>query len=137
MKISAKTEYACLALMELARLGSTGQPVRVRDLAEAHGIPERYLVQILLQLKGAGLVASARGTSGGYQLMRPAREISVADVMRLMEGSDSSHRQRSSAASLIIADILDHAARAYMDVLRGTSIADLNQRFGSNHDWVL
>src|SRR5690349_17357095 len=60
MKLSAKAEYACLAIIALARQGLDSTPVRVREIAETHGIPERYLVQILIQLKGAGLGA---GTS--------------------------------------------------------------------------
>ena len=72
MKISAKAEYACLAVLALARHKPGEPPMRIREIAEAHGIPERYLVQILLQLKGAGLVTSVRGASGGYRLARVA-----------------------------------------------------------------
>ncbi len=61
MRISAKTEYACVAVLELAAQYGTGQPVRIRKIAERHDVPPRFLVQILLQLKGAGLVASTRG----------------------------------------------------------------------------
>ncbi|MGE3822569.1 MAG: Rrf2 family transcriptional regulator, partial [Isosphaeraceae bacterium] len=56
MRISAKSEYACLAMLALARLGQDDPPARIREISASHGIPERYLVQILLQLKGAGLV---------------------------------------------------------------------------------
>ena len=72
MKISAKSEYACLAVLALARQRAESSPVRIREISEAYGIPERYLVQILLQLKGAGLVASTRGATGGYRLAREA-----------------------------------------------------------------
>ena len=82
MRVSAKTEYACIAMLELAANYAGRQPVRVKAIADAHGIPQRFLVQILLQLKGAGLVESVRGASGGYLLSRPAAEISVADVVQ-------------------------------------------------------
>jgi Rrf2 family protein len=59
--------------------------VRVKAIADAHGIPQRFLVQILLQLKGAGLVASIRGASGGYQLARPPEEISLAHVINAID----------------------------------------------------
>ena len=59
MKISAKVEYACTELLELAGQFDTGQPARIRTIAAEHSIPQRFLVQILLQLKGAGLVASS------------------------------------------------------------------------------
>ena len=64
MIVSAKTEYACIAVLELAARHAVGEPVRIRDIAEAHGVPSRFLVQILLQLKSAGLVQSIRGAAG-------------------------------------------------------------------------
>src|SRR6187401_3716277 len=81
MIVSAKTEYACIAVLELAARHGSGEPVRIREIADAHGIPSRFLVQILLQLKGAGLVQSTRGATGGYALAKPPEAISLADVM--------------------------------------------------------
>src|SRR5438045_9435879 len=97
MRVAAKAEYACVALLELA--GSHGNPqrVRVKAIADAHGIPLRFLVQILLQLKGAGLVASIRGAAGGYQLARAAGEISLADVINV---TDRAPPPRADAAPL-------------------------------------
>ena len=86
MNISAKTEYACIAVLELAARYDQGRPVRIRDIAEANGIPSRFLVQILLQLKNAGLVTSVRGAAGGYQLAGDPAEISLGDVMAVVEG---------------------------------------------------
>ncbi len=86
MNISARAEYACLAVMQLAASYGTGVPVRVASIAAAHGIPSHFLVQILLQLKNAGLVASTRGAGGGYQLIRDPAEISLAGVLRVIEG---------------------------------------------------
>jgi Rrf2 family protein len=85
MRVSAKAEYACIAMLELAANYRDPQPVRVKTIAEAHGIPLRFLVQILLQLKGAGLVASIRGAAGGYQLARPPEEISLGDVINVID----------------------------------------------------
>src|SRR5207237_657812 len=78
---SAKAEYACIAMLELAANFGDSQPVRVKAIADAQGIPQRFLVQILLQLKGAGLVNSLRGASGGYQLTRSPEKISLADII--------------------------------------------------------
>ena len=61
MKISAKAEYACLAVLALARHGPESSPVHIREISEAYGIPERYLVQILLQLKGPGWSRAREG----------------------------------------------------------------------------
>jgi Rrf2 family protein len=85
MKVSAKAEYACIAMLELAGKYGPAQPLRVKAIADAHGIPVRFLVQILLQLKGAGLVASTRGAMGGYQLARSPERISLADVINAID----------------------------------------------------
>jgi Rrf2 family protein len=87
MNISAKTEYACIAVLELAASFGSNEPVRIKHIADTHGIPSRFLVQILLQLKGAGLVASTRGASGGYQLAKDPKKITLLDVMTVIEGS--------------------------------------------------
>ena len=90
MRLSAKAEYACLAMIALAGQPPGLPPMRIREIAEAYEIPERYLVQILLQLKGAGLVYSIRGASGGYRLARPADQISLGEVLRAIEGPGDS-----------------------------------------------
>ena len=97
MIVSAKTEYACIAVLSLATRFGGGEPVRIREIADAHGIPSRFLVQILLQLKGAGIVQSTRGASGGYQLARDPAEITLGDVMSAVDGQ--SGEITSSAAT--------------------------------------
>ena len=77
MKISVKTKYACVAVLELAANYGSGGPVPIRRIAAKHGIPDRFLVQILLELKAAGLVASIRGAAGECQLARPPAEVSL------------------------------------------------------------
>ena len=104
MRISAKAEYACVAMLELAANYREPQPVRIKAIAEAQGIPPRFLVQILLQLKTAGLVTSVRGASGGYQLTRPPESISLAQIITaiddrtLMPRSALDEMDRRSAA---------------------------------------
>jgi Rrf2 family protein len=85
MRISAKAEYACVAMLELAANYAEPQPVRIKAIADAQGIPQRFLVQILLQLKTAGLVASVRGAAGGYQLAKPPESISLAQVITAID----------------------------------------------------
>jgi len=77
MNIFAKTEYACVAMLELAANYGSGKPVPIRTIAARHGVPDRFLVQILLQIKAAGLVASTRGAAGGYHLACPPAEVSL------------------------------------------------------------
>jgi Rrf2 family protein len=90
MKLSAKAEYACLAVLELALRHDRTEPVRLVEIAGPNAIPERFLVQILLQLKGAGFVTSARGAAGGYRLAMEPREISVCDIVQIVEGPTAS-----------------------------------------------
>lgn len=86
MKISAKGEYAMRAMMFLCARHDSNTVVQTEDIAENQGIPKKYLVQILLQLKAHGLVSSRRGAAGGYHLARAPREITVGDVLRAVEG---------------------------------------------------
>ena len=92
MKISAKTEYACLALLQLAVEYESDLPVPIRTIAESNTIPTQFLVQILLQLKGAGYVTSTRGPSGGYRLAKQPNKISVSEILTLTEGPNDSQR---------------------------------------------
>jgi Rrf2 family protein len=84
MRLSAKADYALRASVELASLGAGH--VKAEAVARAQAIPIRFLEQILLDLKHAGLVGSQRGAEGGYWLARPPAEISLADVIRAVEG---------------------------------------------------
>ena len=84
MEISARAEYAVRALAELASNG--GGPLTVADLAAAQDIPARFLQNILQQLRQRSLVLSQRGADGGYRLARPADEISIADILRAIDG---------------------------------------------------
>lgn len=131
MKISAKTEYACIAMLELAEHYGSGEPVRIRSIADEHGIPSRFLVQILLQLKGAGFVTSTRGASGGYQLVKPPDEISLGEVMNVIEGADEPITTSASAESRS-AKVLQVTWQEVADVerqaLQSITFADLVER---------
>lgn len=81
MSVSARTQYACLAVLELALRHESGRPTRVREIAAAHDIPAAFLTQILLQLKTAGVVTSTRGASGGYRLRRDPEDVTLGEVM--------------------------------------------------------
>ena len=85
MRVSAKADYALRAAAELAAAEGAG-PVKGEQLATAQGIPPKFLENILLELRHAGLVQSQRGVEGGYWLARPAGEITLAEVIRAVEG---------------------------------------------------
>ena len=99
MLFSAKAEYACVAMLELAARYGDPRPVRLADIADTHGIPQPFLVQILLQLKGAGLVASTRGAAGGYHLARRPEEISLADIITVIDRQDQAPRHERTRSS--------------------------------------
>jgi Rrf2 family protein len=84
MRISAKADYAVRAAVELA--ASDGAPVKGERLAEAQDIPLQFLEHILLELKHARLVRARRGARGGYWLAKPAEDVTLADVIRAVEG---------------------------------------------------
>ena len=87
MRLNARVDYALRAVVELAAAGGTAErPVTSERLATAQEIPPKFLESILAQLRSGGLVTSQRGAEGGYQLARPAEEISVAEVIRELEG---------------------------------------------------
>jgi len=85
MRVSAKTDYALRAAVELAA-APAGTPVKGERLATSQSIPLRFLENILLQLRHAGIIESRRGADGGYKLARPADEITLADVIRAIDG---------------------------------------------------
>src|SRR5213080_588804 len=85
MRLSAKAQYACVAMVELACSHGDKNPVHLKNIAESHGISQRFLVQILLQLKGAGLVDSTRGALGGYLLARGPDKITLADIINAID----------------------------------------------------
>ena len=84
MQVNAKVDYALRALAELANSGPG--PVKAETIAHAQGIPLKFLENILLELRHAGIVISQRGAVGGYRLGRPADEISLADAIRVVDG---------------------------------------------------
>ena len=85
MRVSAKTDYALRAALELAAAPDE-KPVKGERIATAQAIPLRFLENILMQLRHAGLVDSRRGAEGGYRLARPPAEVTLADVIRAIDG---------------------------------------------------
>ena len=131
MRLSAKTEYACVAMIELAAGYTSREPVRIRKITDEHDIPARFLVQILLQLKGAGLVNSTRGAAGGYQLARAPQDISLGEVMEVIEGPDdipSSTVSRDSRAARALHETWRGVMQVQRDFLRGITLAELLER---------
>ena len=86
VKVSTRGDYASRALLSLALHAESDGPTSVRDIAERTGLPQPYLEQILLALKGAGLVRSKRGVGGGYVLARPPSGITLSEIVSAVDG---------------------------------------------------
>jgi Rrf2 family iron-sulfur cluster assembly transcriptional regulator len=86
VRISTRGDYACRALLSLALHADESGPTSVRDIAERTGLPQPYLEQILLALKGAGLVRSKRGVGGGYVLARAPSDIRLSEIISAVDG---------------------------------------------------
>jgi Rrf2 family protein len=96
VRISAKVDYAVRAALELAAAGA--EPIKGEAIAEAQDIPLKFLENILGELKHTGIVASRRGAQGGYWLAKPAEDVSLADIVRAVEGPLASVRGQGPEA---------------------------------------
>ncbi len=134
MRLSARTEYAAIAAVELARRDDGRRPVAMKALCEGQGVPARFLVHILLQLKRAGLVTSVRGVGGGYRLARPAAEITLRDIHAAVEARPEALApvsEKLAGGSRTAAAVLaawEAAAEAEAAALEGVTLADLVAR---------
>jgi Rrf2 family transcriptional regulator, cysteine metabolism repressor len=129
MKHSAKTVYAAMAVLELARRWGTGEPVRMREISASHGVPARFLVQILLQLKAAGLVTSTRGAGGGYQLALAPDAISLEDIVRIFEPDEPATTGSDRSRGVVtLRTAWAEAAEAEATALRSLTFAELLDR---------
>jgi Rrf2 family protein len=130
MRMSAKAEYAVRAMVQLATVDD-GALVKTEDLANAQGIPAQFLVDILSDLRTDRLVRSHRGRDGGYQLGRPATEISIADVLRCIDGPLASVRDIGlgdlpySGPTAALTDVWRALRASMRSVLEQTSLSDV------------
>ncbi|TAF08335.1 MAG: Rrf2 family transcriptional regulator [Nostocales cyanobacterium] len=129
MEISCKSEYAILALLEMATYYESGEPMQIRQIAAHQNIPDRYLEQLLATLRRGGIVKSQRGSKGGYLLAREPWKISVFDILECLEGLDikpgEDDTNRTSIDSAIVEEIWQEARQAANAVLHKYSLQDL------------
>lgn len=129
MLFSAKAEYACVAMLELASRSADPRPVRLADVANKHGISDRFLVQILLDLKRAGLVDSTRGAAGGYQLARNPDEITLYDILRVIDPPEQPLRKDDKLNPTVfvhnVRAVWDRVVDSQQSLLKETTLADL------------
>lgn len=129
MLFSAKAEYACVAMLELAARNGEPRPVRLADVADKHGIPQRFLVQILLDLKRAGLIASTRGAAGGYALAKSPDDITLFDILNVIDPPEQPTRQNDPLQPTVyvhnVRAVWDRVVDAQQTLLKQTTLADL------------
>lgn len=129
IRLSRKCEYALRALFELAMRGD-GHPVKIHRIATAQSLPPRFLEVILNELRHAGLVQSRRGNAGGYTLARPAKQLSVGEVIEQIQGpielSGQHHRgSKYYYGDYAFARLWKQISRAVSGMCNSTSFAEL------------
>jgi Rrf2 family cysteine metabolism transcriptional repressor len=127
MVFSAKTDYGLVAMIDLAAAHATGERVQTGDICRRHGMPERYLEQMLTALRKGGYLVSVRGPKGGYQLTRSPELITVAEVEDCLEGEARIERQgdRANPEFRVIDGLAERALQARRSVLEATTLAHL------------
>lgn len=143
MKVSTRGDYASRALLSLALHRDGSGPTSVRDIAERTGLPQPYLEQILLALKGAGLVRSKRGVGGGYVLAREPATITLGDIVSAVDGpiavGDFGEPHQNGACDhegqcvlLSIWGMVSHHMRRHLDEL---TLDDIAQMARGEREW--
>lgn len=142
--ISKKAKYAIKSLIYLAKQTGEG-PILISQIAEAEHIPRKFLEAILLELKKAAILASKKGKGGGYYLMRPATEINLADVMRVIDGPLAllpcvTHRFYQRCEECVdestcgIRDVFAELRASTVELLKGATLDNLIQRERNSRD---
>lgn len=131
MRISARGEYAIKAVLDLALHHDRGL-IPIQEVAARQGIPQRYLEQVLLALRRAGVLASKRGSSGGYHLTRAPDEITVGAVLRAVEGRSApfevAARDRARPETHDLAELWEEIAEAVSKVVDRLTFGELAAR---------
>ena len=132
MELSCKSEYALLALMALADRFNLDDPLQIRQISQDQNIPDRYLEQLLSQLRKAGIVRSQRGAKGGYFLAREPWKLTVLEVLTCIEGDDLSpvfsRSPQDSVEKITVQSLWQEAREAVRQVLLNRTIQDLCDR---------
>jgi len=132
VELSCKTEYALLALLELATHYQSGEPQQIRQIAAQQNIPDRYLEQLLATLRRCALVRSQRGAKGGYILGREPWKITLLDVVCCLEGADGQPSENESGLktveSTLLREIWLEGRQAANSVLQNYTLQDLCEK---------
>jgi Rrf2 family protein len=129
VELSCKTEYALLALLELATNYEIGEPLQIRQIAAQQQIPDRYLEQLLATLRRGGIVKSQRGAKGGYILSREPWKITLLDIICCLEGSETiaseDEVQPKTVESAVVQEVWQESRQAANSVLQKYTLQNL------------
>jgi Rrf2 family protein len=132
VELSCKSEYAILALLELADAYDEGEPLQIRQIAAQQNIPDRYLEQLLATMRRCGLIRSQRGAKGGYILAREPWKITLLEIVNCLEGSDFARSEKDSPAqtveSAVIWEVWQEARSIANSVLQNYNLQDLRAK---------
>ncbi len=132
MELSCKSEYALLALLELATHYNEGEPMQIRQIAAQQNIPDRYLEQLLATLRRCGLLKSQRGAKGGYLLAREPWKITLLEIVTCLEGTDAPNEEnintQKSVENSVIDEIWQEAHQASNAVLQKYTLQKLCEK---------
>ncbi len=139
MELSCKSEYAILALLEMAAHYESGEPLQIRQIAAQQNIPDRYLEQLLATLRRGGIVKSQRGSKGGYLLTREPRKIILLEIFECLEGLEIQTCEENvnpkTVDSSVIEEIWQEASRAANLVLQKYTLQDLCEKRDSRRQF--
>ncbi|NMF67123.1 Rrf2 family transcriptional regulator [Brasilonema octagenarum] len=132
MELSCKSEYAILALIELATHYQSGEPLQIRQIATQQNIPDRYLEQLLATLRRGGILKSQRGSKGGYLLAREPWKITLFEILNCLEGLDVGIGEEDinpkTLDSGVVEEIWQEARVAANTVLQKYTLAELCEK---------
>ena len=130
MKLSHKLEYACRVLAQLGLTFGHGKLSHIETLAASEAIPANYLVQILNELRGAGLIVSKRGKQGGYALARSPRKIALIEIVEAVDGELLERSfENSGHSGARVASIWSDVGECFEDKLRAYTLDDFIVRY--------
>jgi len=135
VELSCKSEYAILALLELAAHYNDGEPLQIRSIAAQQNIPDRYLEQLLATLRRGGIIRSQRGAKGGYILAREPWKITLLEILNCLEGADLDRSENNNSSktleSAVVFEVWQEAREIANSVLQKYTLQDLTEKLNS------
>jgi len=143
INISSRVQYACLAVLALAKRKTKIRPTKIDEIASEQGIPKQFLVHILLQLKQEGILGSTRGVGGGYYMSKNPATVTVGDIVRAVEPTLTSPetktgpRAGSGESNAALFSLWRAVEESAMGAIDRVTIDDMLQRIGGAPEYVI